>query len=77
GAILSDLLTDELAKTFSWLGQRGNATFSQLRLQKPIYAAAKRTAKEAGVVTQIQVKEAIENWLRHARDRIEAKKKKR
>ncbi|CAG7731948.1 unnamed protein product, partial [Allacma fusca] len=40
-------------------------------------AAAKRTAKEAGVVTQIQVKEAIENWMRHARDRIEAKKKKR
>ncbi|CAG7662641.1 unnamed protein product, partial [Allacma fusca] len=56
-AILSDLLTDELAKTFSWL------------------AAAKRTAKEAGVVAQIQVKEGIENWLRHARDRIEAKKK--
>ncbi|CAG7732343.1 unnamed protein product [Allacma fusca] len=75
-AILTDLLTDELATGYSWCGLRGNRSFSELGFLKLIYASVKKTAKNAGTITREDVKSSIDSWLRHAKDRIAGKAKK-
>ncbi|CAG7718076.1 unnamed protein product, partial [Allacma fusca] len=40
-SILSEIMTDELAKEYSWRGLRNNRIFSELGLLKLIYTCVK------------------------------------
>ncbi|CAG7734804.1 unnamed protein product [Allacma fusca] len=75
-AMMSDLMSDELAKSYSWLGLRGNLSFSELGVQKHFYAAVKLSVKNPATFTRNDVKESVESWLRHANDRLIAKRRK-
>ncbi|CAG7823922.1 unnamed protein product [Allacma fusca] len=73
--ILTDLLTDALARSYSWLGKRGNKSFAQLQLLNVIFEAVMKYKKSSSLVTKDDVVNFIPAWLRHANDRIQGKKK--
>ncbi|CAG7819156.1 unnamed protein product [Allacma fusca] len=73
--ILTDLLTDTLARSYSWLGKRGNKSFARLQLLNVIFEAVMKYKKSSSLVTKDDVVNFIQAWLRHANDRIQGKKK--
>ncbi|XP_064477497.1 uncharacterized protein LOC135391255 isoform X1 [Ornithodoros turicata] len=71
-SILSYLLTDTVAREYSWLGQKGKRKFSMLKFPPLIFQAVRRDKKLA-TATKSEVEGAIKSWLRHANERCKSK----
>ncbi|GAB1864035.1 hypothetical protein CAJAP_05114 [Camponotus japonicus] len=69
---LNMLITNDLAATYSWLGRRAKKTFNKLKLADLIIGSVKRSILNS---TNKECEEAIQKWLRRAKERSNNNKK--
>ncbi|XP_064463112.1 uncharacterized protein LOC135374028 [Ornithodoros turicata] len=72
--ILSYIMTDKVAKAYSWEGGKGNLRFVELRLAD-ILSAAVRSHSKFSEATNFDVEKEVKECLRHTKDRDEKKNK--
>ncbi|XP_076295808.1 uncharacterized protein LOC143216543 [Lasioglossum baleicum] len=68
--VLSTLITNNLALTYSWLGRKGKKPFSTLNIANLVICAAEKVRVCA---TRREAEIAIQMWLKRAADRIAAR----
>ncbi|XP_071652237.1 uncharacterized protein [Temnothorax longispinosus] len=71
---LQMLITNDLASTYSWLGRRAKKTFNKLKLADLIIGSVKKSIPNS---TNKECEEAIQKWLRRAKERSNNNNKKR
>ncbi|CAL1681096.1 unnamed protein product [Lasius platythorax] len=69
---LSQILTNELAAKYSWLGKKNKRVFRVLKLSQLLIAAGE---KLNATFTKKEIEEAIQKWLKRAKERFDAEQK--
>ncbi|GAB1869621.1 hypothetical protein CAJAP_10700 [Camponotus japonicus] len=69
---LSQLITNELAVQYSWLGAKFKRQFSNLRIADMLLAAGTAYCDS---YTKLELEKAIQKWLRRTKERCDARKK--
>ncbi|CAG9771183.1 unnamed protein product [Ceutorhynchus assimilis] len=70
--ILRQLLSNDLACSYSYFGKKGKKSFSELKLNKAIIQTTQLKIESASL---LEIEDTIKIWLKHAPDRKKGQKK--